>query len=228
MKEFFRLAVVYFALAAIAMLLIYHDVSVVLSASVEATATYLVAVTSSSPWFAAAVFALCLMVAGRALLTRGRDVLLAAVATLILQVGFSFMKNAIPLLVPYYADPALAEFDRWLHGGVDPWVYAHMIGAHLPTEALLFSYLEVWVVIALGFPVFLALADHDGARVRRYLWLYAAVWLILGNVAALAGSSVGPVFYDRLLDTDRFAALTAALAASPVPQTLVGDLEVQL
>jgi len=146
-------------------------------------------------------------------------------ATLLLTFGFSFAKNAIPVLVPYYADPALAAFDNWLHFGRDPWRIAHDLLGDRGPGGMPWLYLMVWGLCAIGFPVVVAATDPDFARARRYLWLFFASWLVIGNVLALAGSSVGPVYYDRLTGTERFGELTLALAASGLSETGIGVIQ---
>ena len=42
---------------------------------------------------------------------------------------------------------------------------------------------------------------------------------------AMLGSSVGPVFYDRLLGGDRFAELTVALQSSGMTQSAIGSIQ---
>ena len=146
----------------------------------------------------------------------------AVFGSVLLQVGFSFLKCTIPMVVPFYADPALAAFDKWLHGGVDPWVVVHDWAQFLPLHELLPFYLTVWAVPAIALALIIAVSDRDPERTARFLILYVGCWVILGNVVALAGSSAGPVFYDALLGGDRFAGLHVALKESGVLDTRIG------
>jgi hypothetical protein len=162
----------------------------------------------------------------RGAVSRVGPILLAVAATICLQAGFSFFKNAIPEIVPYYADPMLARFDAWLHGGVDPWVWAHGLWPPAAVLPWLRAYMDVWAVPAVLFAVLLAAVDSDAERVRRYLWLYFGSWLVLGNLMALGLSSVGPVYYDRLIDgAARFAGLSQALVQSGVAESGIGVLQ---
>jgi hypothetical protein len=140
-----------------------------------------------------------------------RSVVFVAIAATVLQVGFFFMKAAIPALVPFYADPFLADLEKALFLGHDAWELTHAItptavAAWFPTV-----YSTIWTLLAYAFPIFVVATDRDPLRVRRYLWLFFLTWVVLGNILATAGSSVGPIYYDRLLGTDRFAALHASL-----------------
>ncbi len=152
----------------------------------------------------------------------------AAAGAVMLQIGFSFMKCSIPALLPFYADPALARFDLALHGGTDPWRIAHALIAPTTGTALLPFYLEVWSAIAVGFPIFIAVLDSDRDRIRRFMTLYLIIWIGLGNILATLVSSAGPVFYDALLASDRFADLTGALQASGIRASFIGTVQAYL
>ena len=165
---------------------------------------------------------------GRHILRRAAPLALVSIAAVLLPIGFSFLKNAIPNLVPYYADPALAAFDNWLHFGTDPWVWTHEVVPASWGRALEIFYLNIWSIVAIIFPIVVVATEHDDARMMRYIWLFFASWLVLGNLTALAGSSVGPVYYDRLLGTERFTDLTAALAAAGIEQTGIGQVQAAL
>ena len=149
----------------------------------------------------------------------------AVAGSAILQTAFSFLKSSIPLIVPFYADPPFAAFDRWLHGGIDPWILTHDLGAMLPMDRLLPLYLSVWAIPAISLPLILAVTDRNAERKARFLVLYLGCWLILGNVIALAASSVGPVYYDALLGGDRFATLQLALEDTGLKETRIGAVQ---
>ncbi len=171
-----------------------------------------------------------LVIGWRRVRERLLPMVLVLIASILLPIGFSFAKNAIPELVPYYADPALTQLDYWLHFGHDPWSLAHglvraTVGAETAVHWLVAFYLPVWSVFAIAFPVIVCLTDPDEARARRYIWLFFGAWVVLGNLLALAGSSVGPVFYDRLLGSDRFAALDAAIQSSGLAASAIGNIQ---
>ncbi|MCV2867168.1 phosphatase PAP2 family protein [Defluviimonas sp. WL0002] len=153
---------------------------------------------------------------------------IALVSCVLFQTAFYIVKSSIPLVVPFYADPWLADFDRWLHGGQDPWVLAHRILDWMPASLIATLYTTIWAFPALAFVFILVLIEADDLRFRRYVILYLFCWLGLGNVLAALGASVGPVFYYALLGDDRFADLHRALAVSGVAQTTVGALQENL
>lgn len=148
--------------------------------------------------------------------------LMAFFATLLFQSGFTLIKTSMPFVVPFYADVALAEWDAVFHGGHDPWVFTHWIAGFLPMEWVIPVYLHVWVWPAVCLPVVITALDSDQSRVLRFLALYVMSWVLIGNLLAVLGMSAGPVFYDRIHDGDRFAALTSAIAATPIIDTYFG------
>ncbi len=226
MRLFFRFVVIYLGAALVFAATVRHQPvdDVVLEAVVTTYArgkAMGVALLTIAPVLLAASLAI-----GWRCLGTGAGVLgQALAASVLLQTAFSFVKLTIPLAVPFYADPALAEADRWLHGGVDAWELAHRVGAWLPVDALLPAYTVVWGVPALVFAPLLAVGDADENRRARFLVLYLFAWIVLGNLLALAGSSAGPVFHDALVGGDRFAGLGAALAESGVSSGHVGYIQ---
>ncbi|MEM6728404.1 MAG: phosphatase PAP2 family protein, partial [Pseudomonadota bacterium] len=140
----------------------------------------------------------------------------AITATLMFHTSFTLIKTSIPAMVPFWADPLFADIDKWLHGGVDPWIIVYGWAAHLPMDVVLTAYMKWWSLPVLGFLILLATVDRDEARVRRFAILYAVAWIFCGHVLATLGSSVGPIYYDRLLGGERFADLVAAVEAGAV------------
>lgn len=168
---------------------------------------------------------LALTVEPKALRARAPVIVYAILASMFLQAGFSILKNAMPFVAPYFADPFMALVDRVLHFGVDPWVIAHNMGEYLPTDLMLYSYMTVWVLPAFALPAVVALVDGNHERIMRTVILYAVAWALIGNVLAFAGLSVGPVYYDRLLGGARFADLTLVLKESGVASSSLGETQ---
>lgn len=174
------------------------------------------------------LISILLLFGWRDVFSRARPIAYAVYGVIFVQMGFMLSKSVIPFLVPYYADPALATFDAWLHGGVDPWVLAHRWVEGTNIVPWLGLYLRWWSIPAMILPVLIAVSDPDLARVRRYSWLFLLSWLVIGNVLAVVGSSAGPVFYDMLLGQDRFAGLNSALAESGISDSRIGTIQAAL
>lgn len=229
MKLFFRFALAYLALSsAIAAMIRHRAVEDIILEAAVTTYAYGSDLAEIALVMVPLLLAIPFMMGWRRFLSNLGPLGYAFIGSALLQTGFSFLKLMIPVVVPYYADPALAGVDRWLHGGVDPYEIAYHLGAFLPMGAILPVYLSVWGVPATALAVILVVADPDEGRRARFLMLYLFCWIVLGNILALAGSSVGPVFYDALVGGDRFAGLHAALAESGVVSSHIGYIQEQL
>jgi hypothetical protein len=128
--------------------------------------------------------------------------------------AFTTLKLAIPTLVPFYADPVLADIDYRLHGG-NPGDLAHMIVPSWAEWPLGWMYGPMWFILWFGLAGFVALHDSRELR-RRYFWTMALAICVIGSVLATLLSSVGPVLYREIYGVDRFAGLMAAVDASAV------------
>lgn len=225
MKIFFRFSLIYLA-ASLALTASVRDFGVEIVSEAATSALAMAWVLGRRAVWVVPLFLAVSLIMGRQKLTGKMNLIgYAAFGSIIMQVAFSFLKSAIPDMVPFYADPALADFDQWLHGGVAPWITVHGWASGLPVGALLPVYVVGWSFPAFALPLVVALADRDRERGARFLVLYVFCWLGLGNVLAIAGSSVGPVFYDAVFGSDRFAGLSAALAESGVSATQIGQMQ---
>ena len=147
---------------------------------------------------------------------------------LIFSMAFSLVKTSIPYIQPFYADPFFADLDAVLHFGVDPWRIVHSVAAYVPPSAIVILYFMVWFLPAVFLPVFIALTDIDADRSKRFMILYLASWIGLGNVMAVLGSSAGPVYYDRLIGGSRFADLASTLDSSGIAASALGRVQENL
>lgn len=143
---------------------------------------------------------------------------LALFANLCVFMGvFSSIKTMLPDLVPFFADPMLAELDRLLHGQ-DAWRYSAAWLAPGLTRVLEPLYFGLWGVLLPG-SVLAALLVPRLERVRQqYLWTMLAVWTLLGNVVAAAAMSAGPVYYELVGGDTRFAGLVDYVARHSTAQ----------
>lgn len=130
--------------------------------------------------------------------------------------GFTYFKSVLPLVWPFHADVPLADLDAALHGGVDPWRLLHpLLGRQPVTRAIEMVYSAVWSLLVFAVPLLICtVRRHAGLR-RRFLLTFLACWVLLGNVAALAFMSGGPMFYAQVTgDAGRYAELTGYLEFS--------------
>lgn len=225
MKSFFIFSAAYFAIGLISALAFLDNSMRGIFALVDASTVML----SVAKYFLIGIVvgvAFIFFIVGRRELQR-RIVLVgyAVVATILLQAGFTLLKNTMPYIHAYFADPFWAYWDRMVHFGRDPWVIMHWMGRFLPVDYLIHLYLAVWALPAIGLPIIIAASDGNHARGMRTIVLYVVAWVFLGNILALAGLSVGPVYYDRLTGDTRFFDLTQALVASGVTESPIGRIQ---
>ena len=128
--------------------------------------------------------------------------------------AFTALKLAIPRLVPFYADPFLADLDALLVPGGSG-MLAHALLPAWAAWPLAWLYGPVWFIAWFGTIAYVALS-RDTALRRRYFWALALTLAIVGTLLATVLSSVGPVFYDRIYGGTRFAGLMALVDATSV------------
>ncbi len=139
---------------------------------------------------------------------------------------FSSFKALIPILQPFSWDAGLAELDRALHGGTDPWRYFEPLLAHpLLIRALDFVYHPLW---SLGLFVLWIWQALDRRRPELRLQLLLAIpmgWIVLGSIGGVVFSSAGPCYFAELGgDPDRFGPLLTRLAEIDTDWPLVSHM----
>lgn len=228
MQLFFRMSMLYLAASLMLMVFRFPNFIELATEAVSVAFSYGYLLPHLLKWLLPFGLLMAFLIPPRELKARAAAIVLALAGCLAVQVGCTFLKSTIPTVVPFYADPVLAEFDKYIHGGYDPWLITHSSIGPKAAMSLLPAYLQVWGAVAVGLPVVVAMSDRDARRMQRFSILYLFVWIGLGNVIALACSSAGPVFYDRLLGGDRFHLLTTALQASGVTDSTVGSIQAYL
>jgi hypothetical protein len=143
---------------------------------------------------------------------RGAILVLTAVLFCIGLSGYTTFKLAIPDLVPFYADPFLADLDAWIHGG-DPGMMLHRLVPLWAQYPIGIAYGPTWYLLWFGLAAFVALSGNGGLQ-QRYFWAMALVVFLVGTVLAAALSSVGPIFYDQFYSADRFGPLLLSIKDS--------------
>jgi hypothetical protein len=124
-----------------------------------------------------------------------------------LQMGaLTWLKVMLPAVVPYWADPALASLDRAILG-TDAW--------RLVPEWLMrpFDILYLTWAPFETLSLFFILCLRPSRIKARAMIAYFLTFGVMGVFGQYLLSSVGPVFYDRLLGGDHFAGLVARIDA---------------
>lgn len=225
MRLFYAVSQLYMLLAILVVALRYDDAGELLLTVAARALNDLDRLMAVAVLLAPTAVILPVLVTREELSRRAGQMVWAALGCLVLQIGFSLMKSSIPNLVPFYADGPMADVDRLLHFGADPWRLAHAAIAPAIANRLVPLYVQAWFVPAAALPLILAMIDSDADRIRRFVVLFLFCWLVLGTAVAVALSSAGPVFYDRIYGGGRFADLTAALRASGLNGTIVGSIQ---
>lgn len=121
------------------------------------------------------------------------------------------LKQMIPLIAPFSWDPVLADADRLLHGGYQPWeLLQPVLGSPPVTYAISVAYGLPWYTLVLAMQFWLTFST--AARRLPFLLTYVLSWTLLGSAMAIGFSSAGPAFYGQVVGgTDPFAPLLAYL-----------------
>ncbi len=131
------------------------------------------------------------------------------VALAVMMQVYMILKVAIPQFVPFYADPALADWDAALFGQ-DPWRITHAVFGPTATRFLDWFYVTPCLIVTAGMTLWACFAK-DRAFARRSVLAITMCWFIIGNWAALALSSAGPIYMQHFYGDTRFADLLAVL-----------------
>lgn len=112
--------------------------------------------------------------------------------------AFTSMKIMIPLLNPFSWDVAFTRWDRWLHGGFEPWRLLHpALGYPAITAALNFFYVK-WFLVLYAILLWQTFSLRDPHLRQQYLIAFLLSWILLGTVMPLLVPAAGPCYYGRV------------------------------
>lgn len=140
---------------------------------------------------------------------RFRNAIFLLLCFAIVSRSYRAIKVSIPRLEPYYLDTLFADIDRAIFG-VDPWKLTHGIIGPEVTAVIDASYFLWFKIIHLCF-AFCAFSRDEKFQLQSCM-TYFLIWIILGNVLAVAMSAAGPCYYETFLGDDRFAPLMIKLS----------------
>jgi hypothetical protein len=121
---------------------------------------------------------------------------------------FMWVKPLLNYLVPFWADPLLADMDKALFLGHDPWILL----TWLNSRAMAIFYHRGWFALMV-MTLTVVLAQPPSPKKSAVMLTYFALWSIVGPMLHALIPAAGPVFYQQLGYGDRFAHLEA------VPET---------
>lgn len=113
---------------------------------------------------------------------------------------FTSVKNMLPQIAGGYAwDLRLADLDRALHGGIDPWrLLQPLMGRPFMHGALSVIYGVVWFSLLCGVPLLVAFSERAQAMRRQYFLTFLLTWIVLGNLIAGLFLSGGPAYFAEM------------------------------
>ncbi|MEM7242392.1 MAG: phosphatase PAP2 family protein [Pseudomonadota bacterium] len=151
--------------------------------------------------------------------------LLALVAISIFTPGFSIFKSLMPFAMPFYADPYLADLDWFFNLGMDGYERLDNAGLVPSAKIMALFYGPIWLTASLVLPIFIGLFDPNKNRRWRFVSMLLVSWVVLGNLVALLGLSVGPIYYERVYDDPRFAPFLDFFNSAGLADTFVDDTQ---
>lgn len=138
------------------------------------------------------------LLAERSTMIRALKVAIAAGVAIAL---LGWAKSMIPHVTTYWADPYLADADRWIFGE-DPW---RLFRIDFLERAYVVAYLA-WFGIVFGTLGVLAFTRRDHSRL---ISSFLSLVVFVGTVGQYVLPSAGPMFYGRLGFGNRFEPLVA-------------------
>jgi hypothetical protein len=137
---------------------------------------------------------------------------------------FAAFKPAIPSFQPYVWDPALANLDRLLHFGNDPWEWLHALPFRDQLTSILdWAYVQWYLTVTLVLSGVLLFAEMR-ARVLFFIG-FALLWSVGGSLVGTLLASGGPVYFAEFTgDAARFDALLSYLGEAAPTATVLQDL----
>jgi hypothetical protein len=112
---------------------------------------------------------------------------------------FASLKVLIPEINPFGWDVAFADWDRWLHGGIDPWrILQPVLGYPVVTYFFDLVY-SAWFYILQLVCIWQAFSVKRPRLRLQFFLSFLLIWVILGNLGATLFSSAGPCFFDAVV-----------------------------
>lgn len=129
-----------------------------------------------------------------------RYLLLAMALAAMNKIAFLWLKPTLNIHVPFWADPLLADIDKALFLGNDPWRLLTWLNNDLSG----FMYHPMWYFTLIG-ALMIVLAQKPSAEKSAMVLSYFGLWSVVGPMIHILLPAGGPVFYERLGYGDRFA-----------------------
>jgi hypothetical protein len=133
---------------------------------------------------------------------------------------FAAFKPHIPDFNAFTWDPTFIEWDRALFFGRDGWELTHAVFGAPWMTLLIDRFYLAWFLVVLVAACVAAFSPMLSRIRMAFLMTFALNWIIGGTLLAIAFSSVGPVFMDRLSGDQTFIPLLERLRVADEMYTL--------
>jgi hypothetical protein len=117
-------------------------------------------------------------------------------------IAFMWMKPLLNYLVPFWADPFLADLDHALFLGRDPWTLLSWMS--FPSAGLVYH--PVWFILMI-FALLRTAAAPPSPERSAVLLGYFTLWSLIGPAIHTMLPAAGPIFYERMGYGSRFAGI---------------------
>jgi PAP2 superfamily len=134
----------------------------------------------------------------RGLLAIGAGVTLAGLN----MCAFMWTKPLLNYYVAFWADPYLAQFDRLLFVGHDPWTLLSWLNSF----ATALFYHRAWFAMMI-ITLLAVLTQPPSPQKSAVMMTYFLLWSVVGPVIHMLLPAAGPVFFEKLGYGDRFAGM---------------------
>ena len=130
-------------------------------------------------------------------------------------------KNLLGRLTPWTWDVRLADADRFLHFGIDPWRFLEPLFRFPALVVALDTLYWLWFLLIAVVAGWVCWTPRRSLR-TRFLIVWSLMWILLGTFLAHLMPSGGPAFYGGLVGgVDPFAELLAHLDRIDAVQPLM-------
>src|SRR5438067_10049979 len=115
---------------------------------------------------------------------------------------FMWIKPLLNYLVPFWADPLLADIDHLLFFGHDPWRFL----TWLNSAGLALFYHRGWFALMV-LTLLLVLSKPASSEKSALMLSYFLLWSLVGPLIHMLLPAAGPIFFHNIGAGDRFSAI---------------------
>jgi hypothetical protein len=118
--------------------------------------------------------------------------------------SFTYLKSMIPFFNSYSWDPFLADLDRLIHFGYDPWRLLQPAFGHPSITMTINIFYNLWIFFWFFYFFYIFFSLNKKNLRMQFLISFVLCWGIIGVVMATLFSSAGPCYFSRLYANDPY------------------------